>query len=297
MRRVFLSKYQEYYRTWDMQGESFTIIQDDDEMLQDYLERFLYILQRSKLRLDPNTIITLFLRGLTDNARNNLKLLGQGVISQQNFDQICELCQKFSRNQYRSGRGTRNKNRKTKSTNAMIVGLENKMENMKIDIMNIVNKQLDSLTFQQKLMREQESLCIFCPKCRDKHPPKECPLNLKENNKCAICAEDHTKEKCPSIPRLKAVFTGGQPQAEQLYATGARRHWPQVGAGMAPEFPPHYFGYNPHAYSYPNFHQQWQYGNQYQHGQPPPTMATRLERPNSFSIFLQATYATIPIYT
>ena len=54
----------------------------------------------------------------------------------------------------------------------MIIGLENKMENMKIDIMNNVTKQLDSLKFQQKLMKEQESLCIFCPKCRDKHPPK-----------------------------------------------------------------------------------------------------------------------------
>ena len=90
----------------------------------------------------------MFLRGLTDNARNNLNLLGQGDISQQNFDQICELCQKFSRNQYRSGRGTRNRNRKIESTDAMIIGLENKMENMKIDITNVVIKQLDSSIFQ-----------------------------------------------------------------------------------------------------------------------------------------------------
>ena len=91
-----------------MQDEIFTIIQDDDEMLEDYLEIFLYFLQRSKLKLDLNTIRTLFLRGLTDNARKNLNLLGQGDIYQQNFDQICELCRKFSRNQYRSSRGTRN---------------------------------------------------------------------------------------------------------------------------------------------------------------------------------------------
>ena len=89
-----------------MQDDIFTIIQDDDEMLEDYLEIFLYILQRSKLKLDPNTIRTLFLRGLTDNARKNLNLLGQGDISQQNFEKICELCRKFSGNQYRSHRGT-----------------------------------------------------------------------------------------------------------------------------------------------------------------------------------------------
>ena len=65
-----------------MQDEIFMIIQDDDETLEDYLERFLYILQRSKLKLDSSTTRTLFLRGLTDNARNNLNLLGQGDISQ-----------------------------------------------------------------------------------------------------------------------------------------------------------------------------------------------------------------------
>ena len=70
----------------------------------------------SKLNLDPNTIRTFFLRGLTDNARNNLNLLGQGDISQKNFEQICELCRKFSRNQYRSGKGTRNRNRKDRKS-------------------------------------------------------------------------------------------------------------------------------------------------------------------------------------
>ena len=38
----------------------------------------------------------------------------------------------------------------------MIIGLENKMENMKIDIMNVVSKQLDCLKFQQKIIKEQE---------------------------------------------------------------------------------------------------------------------------------------------
>ena len=69
---------------------------------------------------------------------------------------------------------------------------------------------------------------------------------------CFFCVEDHVTEKCPSIPRLKAILTGGQPEAEYLYAMGARRNWPQVGTGMAPEFSPHYLGYNSHAYSYPN---------------------------------------------
>jgi len=52
------------------------------------------------------------------------------------------------------------------STYAMIIGLENKIDNMKTEIMNIVSKH--SLKFQQKLVEEQETLSIYCPKCRKK---------------------------------------------------------------------------------------------------------------------------------
>ena len=51
------------------------------------------------------------------------------------------------RNQYRSDKGIQNKNKKIESIDAMIIGLENKMDNMKIEIMNIVSKQIDSLKF------------------------------------------------------------------------------------------------------------------------------------------------------
>ena len=128
MKRVLLSKYQEYCKTRDIQDEIFTIMQNYDETLQDYLERFMYILQRSKKKFDLSTIRNLFLRGLIDDAINNLNFLGQGGISQKYFDQICDLCRKFSKNQYRSGKGIRNRNKKTESTDAMIVGLENKMQ-------------------------------------------------------------------------------------------------------------------------------------------------------------------------
>ena len=106
----------------------------------------------------------------------------------------------------------------------MITGLENKIHKMKIEIMNIVSKQRDSLKFQQKLVEEQESLSIFCPKCRRNHVLRECPLDIKETNKCAICAKNHATKKCPSISGLKVVLEGGQPEAESLHVMGARRN-------------------------------------------------------------------------
>ena len=124
IKRVLLSKYQEYCKTRDIQDEIFTIVQNDDETLEDYLERFLYILQRLKHKFDPSTIRTLFLCGLTDDARNNLNLLGQEDIAKKYFDQICDFCKKLSRNQYRSNKGIWNRNKKIESTNAMIIGLE-----------------------------------------------------------------------------------------------------------------------------------------------------------------------------
>ena len=92
---------------------------------------------------------------------------------------------------------------------------------MKIEIMNTVSKQIDSLKFQQKLAEEQESLSIFYTKCRRKHILRECPLDIKETNKCAICTKNHVMEKCPSILGLKDVLEGGQSEAESLCVMGA----------------------------------------------------------------------------
>ena len=144
-----------------MYEKIFTIVQGDDQTLENYLEIFLYILQRSKHKFDIITIRTLFLHGLTKDSRHNLNLLGQGDIAQKDFDQICDLCRKFSRNQCRSHRGNRNKTSKLGSTDAMIIGLQKNMDNMKIEIMNTIGKQIDSLKIQQKLVDEQESFPTF----------------------------------------------------------------------------------------------------------------------------------------
>jgi len=95
-------------------------------------------------------------------------------------------------------------------------------------------------------------LSIYCPKCRRNHPLRECRLDIKETNKCAICADNHATKKCPSIPGLKSILQGGQLEAESLHVMGARRNWPQLSAGMVPEPPSIFFGYNAHSYSYPN---------------------------------------------
>lgn len=107
---------------------------------------------------------------------------------------------------------------KIESTDAMIIGLENKMDNMKIEIMDTVIKKIGSLKFKKKLVEKKETLFIFYSKCRRNHPLRECPLDIKETNKYTISIDNYTTEKCPSLLGLKFVFEGGQPEAESLHA-------------------------------------------------------------------------------
>jgi hypothetical protein len=48
MRKIFLKKYQAYCRPRNSKEDIFRMSQQEDESLEDYLERFLYNLQKSK---------------------------------------------------------------------------------------------------------------------------------------------------------------------------------------------------------------------------------------------------------
>ena len=47
MRTAFLEKYQEYCKSWNIKEELFKFTQKEDENLEDCVERFKYLLQRS----------------------------------------------------------------------------------------------------------------------------------------------------------------------------------------------------------------------------------------------------------
>ena len=98
MKKIFLKKYQPYCQTRDSKDDIFRMTQHEDENLEDYLERFLYNLQKSKQSsLNSDTIRTIFLKGIRDEYINVLNLMGVGDISFLPFDQISELCRKYSR--------------------------------------------------------------------------------------------------------------------------------------------------------------------------------------------------------
>jgi len=49
------------------------------------------------------------------------------------------------------------------------------IDNFKTDIFGTLSSQLDTLKTKQRKEEENATSPIFCPRCRKKHPLKDCP--------------------------------------------------------------------------------------------------------------------------
>jgi len=98
MKSISLKKYQDYCRLRDSKEEVFIMTHQEDEILEEYLEIFSYNLQKSKQRsLNQDTIQTIFLKGIMDENLDILNVIGKGNISNLTFNEMANLCQKYSR--------------------------------------------------------------------------------------------------------------------------------------------------------------------------------------------------------
>ena len=195
-----------------------------DETLEDYLEIFLYNYQKSKQRLNNNTMKTIFLKGIQDEYIDILNLMGLGDISLLPFDNIGILCQKYSRSKDKHGKSVRDaKVNKSASEWVTRVELGNLLENFKTDILGILSSQLDNIKVRRRQKEENPVLSIFCSKCRKRHMLKDCPLNTVSI--CGICMEDHATEDCPILLGLQVVFRQGNDPVPPPLQTTYRSPW------------------------------------------------------------------------
>ena len=82
--------------------------QNEDEILEDYLERFHYIVKRAlQNHLYLDTLKVIFLRGIRDEWIDVLNLMGKGDISHLTYPKICDLCMHISRRKSKYGKGPR----------------------------------------------------------------------------------------------------------------------------------------------------------------------------------------------
>ena len=81
--------------------------QQEDESLEDYVERFIYNLQNNRNDLNLATIRTIFLKGTLEENMDILNLMASGDVSQKSFEDIVEMCRKYSRSKAKAGKGVR----------------------------------------------------------------------------------------------------------------------------------------------------------------------------------------------
>ena len=102
MKHTFLKRYQEYYR---VNEDIFEITQGEEETLENYVERCQYNLQRSKLRqLGKDTLKKKLLKGIKNEYLEILNLMGIGDVSQLSYDNVCELCRRYSRGKFKTSK-------------------------------------------------------------------------------------------------------------------------------------------------------------------------------------------------
>jgi hypothetical protein len=90
MKDTFLQKYQDYCKD-NAKNDIFKMQQTKDEIPKDYLERFLYNYQKSKLfTKDPAVVRTLFLKGIRDDCIEVLNLLSLGDVTQKPCVEIAD---------------------------------------------------------------------------------------------------------------------------------------------------------------------------------------------------------------
>jgi len=93
MKKVFLKKYQYYYKGRELKEEIFKMTQKQDESLEDYMERFQYNFQISKQSLlSKETIRIIMLKGIRDECLEFLNMMGLGDVSKLSYDEVCDLC-------------------------------------------------------------------------------------------------------------------------------------------------------------------------------------------------------------
>ncbi|GLJ22804.1 hypothetical protein SUGI_0429720 [Cryptomeria japonica] len=166
MKQLLLAKYKYYCRGTDRHGDDiFRMTQTEDESLEDYLERFLFSVKKSKhSTLNEDSLKLIFLRGISDECIDCLDLMGGGDITQSTWAEIGQICKKYSRS-------TSKKNKKFKpgaplsasGTRVSRLELSLLLKDFKEDIINNMATQLDTLVAKKKHEEADAFLAEFYP--------------------------------------------------------------------------------------------------------------------------------------
>ena len=128
----------------------------------------------------------ILLHGIREDWLDMLNLLGKGDISKESFENIVELCKRYSRGSSRNKKWDKLEQdvfditHKSCNGGATLEEIGNLLENFKTEMMSSISSEIDVLGSKQKQAVEDLTLGVFFPRCRKKHPLKECPLDKVE---------------------------------------------------------------------------------------------------------------------
>ena len=128
----------------------------------------------------------ILLHGIREYFLGMLNLLGKGDILKEPFENIVELCRRYSRESSRTKKHDKleqdvfNKAQNSSNGGATQAELSNLIEKFKTDMMSSISSEIDVLRAKKKQLVEDLALGVFFPRCRKKHPLKECPLDKVE---------------------------------------------------------------------------------------------------------------------
>lgn len=246
MRSIFLKRYQAYCRPRDSKEDVFRMTQQEEESLEEYLERFAYNLQKFKQHsLNQETIRAIFLKGIRDEYLDILNVMGKGDISNLLFNEIADWCQKYSRGRSKSGK----RDGSSKAAKLAIGGVTRAeigslLENFKTDILSTLGTQVDVLKANKKKGEQEQALAIFCSECRKKDPLRECPLDSVQV--CGLCIENHSTENCLRLKELKMNPMEEVKGTKGFYYVAPRRYWqPRIPQQNLQQFPQQNYPYPP----------------------------------------------------
>ena len=108
MKSAFLKKYRDYCGPRDSQNDIFKMQQHEEESLEDFLECFCFVLQKSKYNtLQEDAVRTLFLKGILEEYVEILNLMAWGDVSHKSFEEITEVCRKYSKSRAKARKSIR----------------------------------------------------------------------------------------------------------------------------------------------------------------------------------------------
>ena len=68
----------------------------------------------------------------------------------------------------------------------------NLLEDFKTNLLSTLGTHVETLKTRKRQEEHDQLLSIVCPKCREKHPLKECPLDSIQI--CGLCTRNHSTD-------------------------------------------------------------------------------------------------------